>query len=676
MRAEIAAAFLAALDPVSDQHLFVALDDQKPQRDPIHWFGRLADHWSEIVDANLSGYGIFVTVNRVGGPSRKASDVTGIRAVWRDNDGDGSAIALPLPPHIVVHSSPGKTHEYWLADCDASHHKRICRAIAAKFGGDRRATDLSRVLRLPGTLHTKGAPHLVTCEIDQARVAWGPYNEPELIEAFGPLAPEAYEKAAPEVPLDLTAVRAALDVVPAGDRDTWFTVGAALHNATFGASEGLALFDEWSQRAANYGGVEKLWNSFTPRADGIKLGSLFKLARAHGYTGPTGDTLPGIEAVPSAPAISFGAQVFRARDNRAAIYEPHKWVCDDYALRKTVSLIVAQPGVGKSTLALHIAVSVALGDGSLYGVTVREKCPVLVVSAEDSREFVEPRVAGVVEHLRGKEWPDADIDAAREDVHIYAEPFRAMIRAGRELRRTEIVQGMVDYVRANRIGFVILDPLVETHEGDENNNSEIRQVVSMYREVAVETGCAVLIVHHGRKPGQNAESMAGDLSSARGAGSLAGAVRAAVTLTTMSGKEATSYGVAEADRFSYFRADGAKNSHGRMRGNVWYRKESQRLSGGLETPICTPLDLTPIKTTDAQRQIEAVADLIPAEETSVGAFVKTWLNDDRGAHLTTRKARDTLLAALADDALPTAAGVIRVRRSATGQGGTMWREPV
>ena len=46
------------------------------------------------------------------------------------------------------------------------------------------------------------------------------------------------------------------------DRDKWIRVGAALHHETGGSDEGLALFDDWSSAADNYGGCATAWESF------------------------------------------------------------------------------------------------------------------------------------------------------------------------------------------------------------------------------------------------------------------------------------------------------------------------------------------------------------------------------------------------------------------------------
>lgn len=92
------------------------------------------------------------------------------------------------------------------------------------------------------------------------------------------------EQAAREVLL----LRSALERIPAEESyPEWIKVGMALKaaGATIGDAEAEKLFDEWSAKAANYGGVERLWMSI--RAEGgITEGTIFHLASENGWERP------------------------------------------------------------------------------------------------------------------------------------------------------------------------------------------------------------------------------------------------------------------------------------------------------------------------------------------------------------------------------------------------------
>jgi len=93
-------------------------------------------------------------------------------------------------------------------------------------------------------------------------------------------------------------IRQALDSVPADcSRDDWASIGMALHWAgtqTNQLEQGLHLWHDWSSTAQfKYPGEREIltqWMSFKPdKATAVKLGTLFHIARKHGWTRPIPD---------------------------------------------------------------------------------------------------------------------------------------------------------------------------------------------------------------------------------------------------------------------------------------------------------------------------------------------------------------------------------------------------
>ena len=123
--------------------------------------GTLEQHAEVLSMANLSGDGIFVTINQTNGKGRKATDILKVRAVFVDLDNVPlSALeSAEVPPSIIIESSPQKGHGYWLVeDCGLDDFGIMQKALARRFGGDPSVCDLPRVMRLPGFIHTKGEP--------------------------------------------------------------------------------------------------------------------------------------------------------------------------------------------------------------------------------------------------------------------------------------------------------------------------------------------------------------------------------------------------------------------------------------------------------------------------------------------------------------------------------------
>lgn len=147
--------------------------------------GTLAQHGVVLEKANRAGAGVFVTVNATDGKGRMADNIVGIRALFLDLDGAplSPVAAAAIAPHIVVESSPGRFHAYWLVSgCELADFRRWQQVLAARFGGDPVVCDLPRVMRLPGFWHRKGAPFRTRIvSLDDAQ----PYPIGELVAGLG-----------------------------------------------------------------------------------------------------------------------------------------------------------------------------------------------------------------------------------------------------------------------------------------------------------------------------------------------------------------------------------------------------------------------------------------------------------------------------------------------------------
>ncbi len=106
---------------------------------------------------------------RVGNSGTRAGVVPEGRTLWCDCDNEMAverALAWGMVPHLVVQSSPGKAHLYWLLNkgLPLDLIERGNRRLAFLFGGDLRAADAARILRPAGTFNhkRKGTPRLVS----------------------------------------------------------------------------------------------------------------------------------------------------------------------------------------------------------------------------------------------------------------------------------------------------------------------------------------------------------------------------------------------------------------------------------------------------------------------------------------------------------------------------------
>jgi len=117
----------------------------------------------------LAGYGIFYGVNPRDPDAQDgtAVNVAECRVLWVDLDQEPTPLLASFPqPTIVVTTSPGRQHLLWKLKEPVTPDESVTlnRALAAAIGGDPKATDIARVLRMPGTLHQKADPVEVTLD--------------------------------------------------------------------------------------------------------------------------------------------------------------------------------------------------------------------------------------------------------------------------------------------------------------------------------------------------------------------------------------------------------------------------------------------------------------------------------------------------------------------------------
>lgn len=152
--------FLRTLDPLATAFHFRTFADHKGA---AYGLARKFSGTFEAVALNLKelngqGAGVFVVIND-GGQTK--DEIVRVRAVFADTDGAPlEPLISGLSPHLVVESSPGKWHVYWLTtdDFPLEHFASVQLAIAKKFGTDPAVKDLPRVMRLPEFNHCKGEP--------------------------------------------------------------------------------------------------------------------------------------------------------------------------------------------------------------------------------------------------------------------------------------------------------------------------------------------------------------------------------------------------------------------------------------------------------------------------------------------------------------------------------------
>ena len=265
---DMARTFLRRVFPGQDRFTFQTIPEglAKGHGAPRVLHGALVETWDNLARQSGAGSGVFFTLNRTNGQGRTASDIVqhgGVLAVDLDGTPVENLDRIGLKPHAVVETSSGRFHAYWRVEgVGLDEHSGLMGRIAAVLDGDSNISDLPRVLRLPGTLHQKGVPFLVTWRDGGAPSE--PYAKSDFLfgldEACKRHGVAIAERAAtPSSPGaeegdklgDPDEVAALLGLIPNGEDDDvprgeWVKVGHAAYGASGGEDWGFDLWETWS----------------------------------------------------------------------------------------------------------------------------------------------------------------------------------------------------------------------------------------------------------------------------------------------------------------------------------------------------------------------------------------------------------------------------------------------
>lgn len=432
-----------------------------------------------------------------------------------------------------------------------------------------------------------------------------------VIQAEGPTARRQREERAWEeyrancsvgqqhAPLTLEDIESALGAIPYENYDQWVRLCAACKAANPASFD---VFAAWMKRQKRDYDDKKVRERWSHPLDRVGPGTLIATAKLHkaDWMSPSmmRQVYPDAYAeasVESPPAQAKAASTststaaappqqskprLRATALRADLAVrlplPRSWLYGKSLIAGHTSVLGAYGGAGKTTLATAIAMSVAIGRALLdphgtdaaHRVHVRRN--VWYFNLEDAVEEMERRVlAAAIQHgVRPKDWEGRlFLDSGRDQELVIAKPDRA---GG--VQRTPQVDELVAELLLREIGLLVVDPMVHSHDLDENSNPEMAAAMKAWNLVAERARCAVLLVHHFRKGGE-----AGSMDAFRGGSAIGGAARVMETCRTMTQDEAEKFGVPQEERRFYMRWDDAKGSMAPAGETRWFRLIGVRL---------------------------------------------------------------------------------------------------
>ena len=285
-------------------------------------------------------------------------------------------------------------------------------------------------------------------------------------------------------------------------------------------------------------------------------------------------------------------RVLAAWDRRAAAPEPklptlwhsddawseaaiprRPWIAKPYILRGSCTALAGAGSAGKSSLLKGWCVALVLGE--TYGkFRCTHPCKVLSYNVEDDLSEERMRLSAILR------WFGATPDALARKLRIVGpNDIGTLVERDPDsggLRMTAAMDTLEAMIEEFKPDVVMLDPLVELHTAEENDNTGLRSVIARFRALAKRHDIGLVLAHHTRK----GTTIPGDPDAIRGAGSIVGAVRVAMTVCTMSEDEAKALGIPDATRKHYFRVDGAKANYSPLGEAEWFERQAYELDNG------------------------------------------------------------------------------------------------
>lgn len=202
-----------------------------------------------------------------------------------------------------------------------------------------------------------------------------------------------------------------------------------------------------------------------------------------------------------------------------------------------VGCFIAPGGTGKTTLLLFQVIHIVLGR-PLFGYEICAPGPVVILTAEDSRETLVARLRNMCAQLQLTE---QEVRAIREDVIITDV-------SGKGVKLTTVQKDVVmPSAQLDRLivelgvlcpSLVIIDPLVSFGVGESRVNDAEQGMIDAARRIRNVARCAVIYVHHTGK--ENARNKTTDQYSGRGGSALADGSRMVHVLQRLGPDEWTS----------------------------------------------------------------------------------------------------------------------------------------
>lgn len=196
------------------------------------------------------------------------------------------------------------------------------------------------------------------------------------------------------------------------------------------------------------------------------------------------EPMPQPQAQPQAKAPKPRYRILSSGDHLQP-HPPIEHIVDPFIEAGTVNVIFSEPGEGKTLSCLDLGVTVAKGEKEWLGFPIK-KCNVLFIDEETGEPHLMRRMGEVLRgHDADQQTPIFSISYARFDL----------------AKNCDSVE-LIRLINVTNAGLVIIDALSDIAPGrNENSTDEMKPVLTKLRDIAADTGAAIIVIHHANKQG-------------------------------------------------------------------------------------------------------------------------------------------------------------------------------
>ncbi len=496
--------------------------------------GRLSDprFFDELEALNGDGYNVYVVAQptkplKARGYCTHDSDVTGVRCAYVDGDESELPAHWHLEPDLLlVHPETHRWWAYWRVEgVTVEALPDVIARLAARYGGDPKITNPSRIVRLAGFDRWKHGKNFGPYELRE--LTGDPAAPATLAEICQGLPPAPKHKreqtgtAQGDDDIDEESLREALRHIDPGCkypdwRDVVFGVEHARiarpDGSMFDVADKADLLDEWSCgelggfEPPNYEGRERVEVAFDdalkraaergPREPAIGVGSLVHRAKLGGMDEAAframrhrnRDPIAGYFKPVEQPADAGSPErkgKFRIVDRGGMEnISPPSWLIPDLLPVEAYALLFGEPGTFKTFLALDIALNVATGSTAGVFDAAVDPGPVLFAAGEGRAKLTE----------RVRAWEKRHNCERMANGFYLIDPVPLVSAGDREWDAF-----VAEALAASPDGFrlVVLDTISRAMQGaNENAQEDASKFTALVDLLRRKLGCAVLALHH------------------------------------------------------------------------------------------------------------------------------------------------------------------------------------